>query len=303
MKAGIYIIAILLVILHSCTTNMKKEDAPVSTSDDYYAAADPNVFIGNHKTQVMVLGVFHFSNSSSDTYKSKFSFNILEEKRQEELDHLLDKIAAYNPTKILLEWNRITDDSLTNIEYQNYIQNKFDINEKSNEVYQIGFKLGKKLNHERVYCTDARKVWYGVELDWDNYDFEGYVKSKNQYEKIIRYDDEQFYRLGDSLKSVRHLTEHLIWLNEPSNRLKSHQGYLSSMIEGAGDNYLGADNVGSQYSRNLRIFANAYDITNFDQEERLLLVYGASHVWQLRHLFMDSPDFQYIEANTYLKPK
>ena len=68
-----------------------------------------------------------------------------------------------------------------------------------------------------------------------------------------------------------------------------------------GDNYLGADGVARWYRRNLRIFANAYDFTNFDKEERLLLIYGSGHVWQLRQLFTDSPDFDYVEANDYLK--
>jgi hypothetical protein len=84
--------------------------------------------------------------------------------------------------------------------------------------------------------------------------------------------------------------------------LKDHQAYLTEVIlEGAGDNYLGADSVGKWYSRNLRIFANAYDLTDFNKEEKLLLIYGSGHVWQLRHFFKDSPDFDYVEPNEYLK--
>ena len=49
----------------------------------------------------MVLGVFHFDNPNLDSYTSKYAFNILEDKRQAELD-ILSKIAEYNPTKILL---------------------------------------------------------------------------------------------------------------------------------------------------------------------------------------------------------
>jgi hypothetical protein len=90
-------------------------------------------------------------------------------------------------------------------------------------------------------------------------------------------------------------------LNNPKNRLKDHQAYLTEMIlEGSGDNYLGADAVAKWYRRNLRIFANAYDFTDFDREERLLLIYGSGHVWQLRQFFMDSPDFEYIEPIEYL---
>ena len=90
-------------------------------------------------------------------------------------------------------------------------------------------------------------------------------------------------------------------INNPEDRLKGHQAYLTNnIIEGAGDNYLGADGVARWYRRNLRIFANAYDLTDFDKEERLLLIYGSGHVWQLRQLFKDSPDFEYFEPNDYL---
>lgn len=291
----------LLLLVVSCTQKpyetTKKNNAGHAKTNP---VTDPNLFIGKHKAKAMVLGVPHFS-TSGDSYKQKFPFDILEKKRQEELNLLLEKIAAYKPTKILVEWNRIQNDSITNIEYSKFLKNDFDISTEPNEVYQIGFKLAKRLNHEKIYCSDAKKIWYGVELDWDNYSEEAYMKSKGQYQKANRYNHESFYRLGDSLKSVRPLVEHLVWLNEPFNRLKSHQFYLTWLIEGAGDNYLGADNIGSQYSRNLRIFANAFDVTNFDNEDRILLIYGASHVWQLRQFFSDSPDFDYVEPNSYLE--
>lgn len=250
----------------------------------------------------MVLGVFHFHNPGLDSYKEKFAFNILEEKRQHELDILLDKIAEYKPTKILLEWPRIKMDSIANAQYKKYLNGTFELDDKKNEIYQIGFKLAKKLGHSRIYCSDASADWFGAELDWDNYDDDAYLKSKGQYEKSKRYDYDSFYELSDSLKSVQTLTEHLASDNQLENRLKDHQAYLTEVVlEGAGDTYLGADGVARWYRRNLRIFANAYDFTNFDKEERLLLIYGSGHVWQLRQLFTDSPDFDYVEANDYLK--
>jgi hypothetical protein len=263
--------------------------------------SDPDLFIGKHKAKAMVLGVFHFDNPGLDSYKPKYSFNILEEKRQEELEILLNKIAEYKPTKILLEWDRIEMDSIANDRFQKYLDRTFSIADKSNEVYQIGFKLAKKLGHKKIYCSDASAEWFGVELDWDNYDVETYLKSKGQYKKSTRYDYQSFYEQNDSLKTVQTLPEHFSMINSPKNRLKDHQAYLAeSILEGAGDNYLGADAVAKWYRRNLRIFANAYDFTNFDREERLLLVYGSGHVWQLRQFFLDSPDFEYVEPNEYL---
>lgn len=295
---------ILLLIIILCITSCKKENKTIEEtkqSEELNSVEDPNLFVGKHKAKAMVLGVFHFDNPNLDSYKPKFPFNILESKRQSELDTLLNKIAEYKPTKILLEWPRIKMDSITNERYQSFLNGSFDISNKSNEVYQIGFNLAKKLGHNRVYCSDASADWFGVNLDWDNYDENAYLKSKGQFEKSNRYDYEALYKLGDSIKNIQTLREHLIFINRPENRLKDHQVYLTQgVLEGAGDNYLGADGVARWYRRNLRIFSNAYDLTDFDKEERLLLIYGSGHVWQLRQFFTDSPDFDYIEPNEYL---
>jgi len=300
MKKLIYGI-VILSLLGSCKQRTEKLPKETEQTKKENPITDPNQFIGKHKTKAMVLGVFHFKDAGLDSYKPKFPFNILEPKRQSELDTLLKKIAEYNPTKILIEWNRIKMDSTTNSWYQEYLSGKTDLSDKSNEVFQIGFKLAKIMGHDRIYCSDAKADWFGVNLDWDNYDEDAYLKSQGQYEKSTRYDYEAFYEINDSLKTTQTLTEHLAMLNEPKNRLKSHQAYLTeNVLEGAGDNYLGADGLARWYRRNLRIFANAYDLTDFDKEERLLLIYGSGHVWQLRQFFKDSPDFEYIEPNEYL---
>ncbi len=291
----------ILALLTSC--NMQNDQASQENNNEQKAnqISDPDIFIGKHKAKAMVLGVFHFDNPGLDSYKPKYPFNILEEKRQGELEMLLNKIAEYKPTKILLEWDRIEMDSIANDRFQKYLDGTYSIDDKRNEVYQIGFKLAKKSGHRKIYCSDASADWFGVELDWDNYDAETYLKSKGQYEKSTRYDYQSFYEQNDSLKTVQSLTEHFEMINSPENRLKDHQAYLAeTILEGAGDNYLGADAVAKWYRRNLRIFANAYDLTDFDSEERLLLLYGSGHVWQLRQFFMDSPDFEYVEPNEYL---
>ena len=299
MKIHFYGIAFLL-LLFACNSPEEKPKETAPIIDPSAAEFSPDQFIGKHKAKAMVLGVFHFANPGLDDYKPRFPFNILEEKRQVELDTLLTRIAKYQPTKILIEWNRIRLDSVVEVRFKEYLNGEFSLAEKENEVFQIGFKLAKKLGHPKVYCSDAKADWFGAEMDWDNYDEDAYLKSRGQYEKANRYDYQPFYEFADSLKTIRTLTEHLAMINNPPNRLKDHQAYLTSILEGAGDNYLGADNIGRWYRRNLRIFSNAYDLTNFDEEERLLLIYGAGHVWQLRQFFTDSPDYDYVEPNDYL---
>ncbi len=291
-----------LLILNSCQN--PEASAASETTDKPDPLLDPNFFAGDHKTQATVLGVFHFSNPGLDSYKQEFSVDMLSEERQAELDSLLDKLEQYQPTKILLEVPRKEKDSALNAAYQKYLNHELSIEDKRNEIFQIGFKLAKRLGHERIYASDVKNgKWFGADINWDTYDAEAYLKSLGQYEKASRYMYTEYYRFNDSLKQQKKLVDYLFYRNTPKNSLKSHQAYLTgSILTGAGDLYIGADVVARWYQRNLKIFANTYDLADFSTQERILLVYGSSHVWQLRQLFTDSPDFDYVEINDYLAP-
>ena len=156
---------IILSLFVSCSQQSEKHEISPKQFKKTNPLTEPNLFIGKHTAKAMVLGVFHFKDEGLDSYKPKFSFDILESKRQAELETLLEKIENYRPTKILVEWNRIKMDSLTNVWYQEYLDDKTDLSDKSNEVFQIGFKLAKKLEHDKIYCTDAKAEWFGADLD------------------------------------------------------------------------------------------------------------------------------------------
>lgn len=300
MKRKLSIISILTLLV-SCTSGIDKATEKRDQTELIDSLANPDEFIGKYQSKVMILGLFHFDNPGLDDYKEKYEFNILEHERQQQLDIVLKKLAEFKPTKILLEFPRLKGDSIMNSQYLKYLSGEFSISQEKNEWYQIGFKLAKKLNHKKVYPIDAHSKWFGAEIDWDNYNSVDYQKSLGQFEKANRYDYERIYELEDSLKTVQPLIDHLIMINNPKNRLKDHQAYLTNtVLTGAGDLYNGADNVARWYQRNIKIFANAYDLADFNEQDRLMLIFGSGHVWQLRQLFMDSPDFDYVEVNDYL---
>ncbi len=262
---------------------------------------EPFTFNGKHQPSVMILGVFHFDYPNLDAYKVQHQLDVLSEERQQEVDDLLRLLKEYKPTKILLEIDRVKSDSLFNARYEDYLNDKFDISNRRNEVYQLGFKLAKQMNHERIYCIDAMSGWCGVDLDWDTFDEDAYMQSLGQFDKMNRYDYDSFYQWEDSIKMHLTLTDYLRIMNNPKAIEKSHQPYLTEwVLSGAGDNYLGADSLAGWYRRNIRIFSNIYDIADFDNEDRLLLIIGSGHVKLLKQMLTDSPDFNYIEINTYL---
>lgn len=263
--------------------------------------AEPFTFKGKHQPSIMILGVFHFDYPNLDAYKEKHQLDVLSAERQQELDSLRALLKAYKPTKIMLEINRVKGDSTINSRYQEYLAGTFDIGNRRDEIYQLGFKLANDMNHSRVYAVDAMPGWCGADLDWDTFDEDAYQKSLNQYEKSHRYDFAPFHNWEDSIKMEMNLVDYLRMLNEPKRCYKSHQVYLTNWsLSGAGDSYIGADSAARWYRRNIRIFSNIYDIADFNNEDRLLLIIGAGHVWLLRQLLTESPDFSYVEINNYL---
>lgn len=261
-------------------------------------------FVGKYKPDIMILGVYHFDNPGLDAFKSQ-DIDMLTEQKQKEIDFLLDKIQKFNPTKIIIEQSRGTMDSIIDNRYKQYLDGSFDISDKPDEIYQLAFKLAKRLNHKKVYCSDSHVGWCGTQdIDWDSFgdnEEKEYLTSKNQYQKVNRYDYNLNYKYTDSLKMILPLTSYLEILNKPSVTKKHHQYYLTNLsLCGAGDNYYGADSVSRWYRRNLRIFSNIYDITSFDRQEKILVIYGSGHVWLLSQYIKDSPDFNYVEVNDYL---
>ncbi len=296
MKTYPFLFFLCLSVSFSCA---QKEAETVA--DDYSAHFDTRRFAGKHKPQVSVLGTFHFANETTHDYNDKYSVNGLTADKQRELRVLREKIARFKPTKIVIERNRVTADSLIQVQYQKYLATD-SLPQKNDEIYLLAFPLAKQMKLEKVHCSDADADWFGADLDWDNFDEEAYLKERNQYAKANRYDYFKTYEVEDSLKSVLPLLDYFILTNSPQLQLYNHQIYLTeSVLSGAGDNYIGADAVARWYRRNLRIFANVLDFADFEKQDRILIIYGASHIWTLKQFFTDSPDFEYVEINTFLE--
>lgn len=109
-------------------------------------------FKGVETSELFMLGTFHFKDAGLDGYKPKHDVDILSEKRQQELQEVLDQIRKFRPTKIAVEWKKSRQARLDSL-YKEYLAGDYEL--KSNEIYQIGFRMGKELGHTRLYAIDA----------------------------------------------------------------------------------------------------------------------------------------------------
>ena len=253
----------------------------------------------NKPIQIMILGTFHFNDAENvSDVKGENNFDITTEKRQSELNSVIEKIKRFKPTKIAVEM-MISDQRLLDSLYNAYTNGVWKLGR--NETYQIGFRLAKELGIKGVSCVDTRPPQ--IEIDTTVADWEVYAEDRNELVKWQAYNEpnEQTNSYIEGLKSQMTIKDYLLFMNSKKTKLRYKQFFLTGLVNvGAGDTYLGADLTGYWYRRNTRIFSNIKNLVETN-EERILVIYGNSHAWVLEELFDASPEFQVIKVEKILK--
>lgn len=249
------------------------------------------------KIKIMLLGTYHFANPGADKFNTKVDDYTTPE-RQKQIQEVNDALAKFGPEKIFTESNSKYQAQADSF-FAAYKTGKVDIPAKAvNERLQIGMKLAKQLNNRHIYAVDADGKWLKKEVE--QYADSMHVKYLKQFDKSF----------GEYIKSyndyiITHtVRENLVYLNKPEELLNHNHvmyNYVFARI-GTGDNYIGAELVGEWYKRNVKIYANILKNVTPD-DRRLLVVFGSGHIHILKQLFKDNPDFEVIEANTYLAKK
>lgn len=252
------------------------------------------------KHKALVLGTFHFnSNTDESDVKGKHKMDIFSKENQKQLDSLMKILKKFNPTKIAIEWQPRAQSYVDSV-YNEYRNDKWKI--RKNEIFQIGFKLAKQLNHKTLYCIDNRPPMPEAISAMDDDDLENYADSLGQKELMHSYDNENnvFNNYLDSIQNTNNVLDVLKLYNSKTYSKRSKQIWLTGMVNlGVYDNYTGTDLTGHWYRRNTRIFVNAANLAE-KKEERILIIYGAAHKWLLDELFDGSPEFELIQFNNLL---
>lgn len=239
--------------------------------------------------QVMVLGVFHFSNPNAD-YAQFQGTDVLTPARQHEIDTVVAQLAHFRPTKIALERVPAEVDSI-NADYQRYRAGTFSLTR--NEIHQLGFRLAADLHHTQLYAVDFQS---GMRID-----------SVMDYARVhdtafvTRFNAtiSEVVKLLDRMQREKSIGTNLRFMNDPENILRAHQPYADMATVGAEDGYIGARIVSDWYARNLRIFANLARIAQ--PGDRILLIIGMGHAPILRELIRSHPSMQLVEPLDYLR--
>lgn len=248
------------------------------------------------KIKVILLGTFHFG-STSDKNRTSFP-DLFSEKRQQELDEMVNKLAKVNPAKIFIEASKSyqqTSDSNYNLYSKEQLKDSSDLR---NEIAQIGYRLAKKATLNPPLCVD-----YKQEIRYDLI---------NQFEKGIGADSTlQYPKFFDiaypfidttkriSLKKMD-LSTYYKGLNDEYHRKQNEFDYLHYALNyGYKEDYSGAEFTASWYSRNLKIFTNILRELE-PKDDCIVIIFGSGHTAILRQFFENHPSFEIIDLEKVL---
>lgn len=240
------------------------------------------------KAQIFILGTYHFDPSGDDFINFKTS-NIFSHEKQEEIIRVVEKLKEINPSKIAVEesfkWDRVLNNS-----YRQYCSDNYSL--LRHEMQQLGFRLAKIMNHEKIYAINEElelpfeeAMDYAKELE--PYFYDSFIRKTNEMDRNV-----------DNLQKTATVENILKYLNDSEWIERNHSLYVDFASIGAGDNYCGAKVLSAWYERNIRIFGNLKRIANWG--DRILVIYGAGHTAILSELVRASSNMELGDIRKYL---
>ncbi len=272
----------------------------ISSLFSFYALAQSKDAIGVTKVPVLTLGTFHFNFPNLDQVKvsDENIIDVLEPKYQQEIEELVNRLYRFKPTIIVIERGHSLQHKVDSL-YRLYREGGFVLGRSEDQ--QIGFRLAKKLNLEKLYCVDAWGEPYDKTLklmqDDSSEEYKSFERSfSDNSDSLYRYEPQMIFK-------SKGIIAELIELNREENIVKGLGNYLIGHYKFEVDpyDYTGVDfETGRWFNRNLRIFRNIQRI-DVGADDRILVIYGSGHLNVLNYLFEASPEYSLEKATQYLE--
>ncbi|MGO5067075.1 MULTISPECIES: DUF5694 domain-containing protein [unclassified Clostridium] len=247
------------------------------------------------KSKILILGTYHFENVSGNHLIDIKTEDVTTDNKQEEIKIVVQNLSKFKPNKIAVEARKEKETELNDI-YSKYCVNNFYLYNETighrSEIVQLGFRLGKMLNHNKIYPID-----YPVDLPEKLFE---YAKQNcpEFYEEFTNEINEYGIKENNFMKNNT-VIEILKYFNDPHRIANEHSNlYLRLAKVGAGYTYYGVDMLTEWYRRNLYIFANLQDIA--EPDDRILVIYGAGHCKILQDLVSEYNKFELVDPLNYL---
>ncbi|MFN3911087.1 DUF5694 domain-containing protein [Hyphomonas sp.] len=245
-------------------------------------------------TEVMVLGTYHMDNPGADLVNMDAD-DVLAPARQAELEALVRRLAAFQPTAIMVEAESKRPD-LIDTGYLNFTPDQ--LGSDRNEITQIAYRLAHELRIERVYGVDTREG----EIDFFPFEkvqsFEA-AKGIDVTGPMIAQVQAEAAEFSEAQKTetISHL---LARQNDPAHIKAMHGAFYYGLLELAdATSQPGAQLNYGWYARNALTFSKIAATT--EPGDRVIVLYGSGHAYWLRHFTENTPGFSLVEPADYLE--
>jgi hypothetical protein len=253
---------------------------------------------GPDDAQLLVLGTYHMAPSGQDQFNAAVD-DVRSPRRQQELEAVQERLARYAPTRIAIEAAFVG--SPWPERYRSYLNNEYALG--TNEIEQIGFRLGRALGHAEPYPIDF-PMWMDGRVPAEI----GKPRPKPapspapaQSPAVPAHQPPPHVREMQALIQSGTVLDVLRFVNTERYLREDHAGYVAGLRPDPDSDalYGTTEPVTNWYKRNLRMFTNIYRMAA--PGERILLLVGAGHGAILRRLAIDAPDICLVDAERVLE--
>ncbi len=232
--------------------------------------------------EIILVGTFHYPDR----------FDIFSHDVQNQINEFTNRLASFHPNKIAVEFPYGMQNKLDklyarsaeysfeeNVVYGNVERYSSVVPFKSvNEIVQVGFRLGKKLNLDKIYGIDEDIELSGELLD----KITPYMDLNSFFEKMLMITE-----------PAKDLKELYSILNSDECITVDHSVYLDMNKINLGK-YEGSQLVLQWYERNLKIFSNLQNVC--EKGDKVLVLIGSSHLKILKELITASSEMDLCEG-------
>jgi hypothetical protein len=237
----------------------------------------------------LFLGSYHMNNHNRDMFNLKAS-DVTSPQRQREILQVVDAVAAFQPTKIMIERD-VADQEEVQAQLRQTCDGKRS--ESKEEYEQIGFRLACRLRVPVVAINyndlgpiaDPKKIDIGT----------ANPKELSKVMSLGESDNKTLQKL-EQTESVGKILEYLN--SDRKTREIASRYYLLARLKSPNDR-VGANWVQYWYGRNLVIFDNILE--NTSPSDRVLVIYGYGHGYILRDMAEESQLFDVVNTETFLR--
>lgn len=262
---------------------------------------------GTAPTSILLLG----SNHLAQIYKANNpNSDVLTPKRQAELAATCDQLQRFQPDGILVEELPERQPQIDSL-YQLYREGKLDLSTLPggrNEIYQLGFVLGKRLGLTRIHCVNA-PGGTSQSILHEGTNIELYQQATARWREFVAPIEKNL------LAGTSTMSQYMRALNDPATVKQLHalvyrtparvtNGTLKpdEMVD-AGfikPRYVGAEFISVFYNRDLKVYSNIVTTQLATHQKRQLLILGVRHIGSMQGIFRDDPAYQVVETARYL---